>query len=96
MILKLQVVVGKCLTYIAFTLEYGGPFQCKPVIYITAGCGVAVIILVFGIIIFCKYKANKGRLRARGQQPGHNGVPIPSVYPLMPYPLVSVLISLQT
>ena len=56
-----QVVIGTgCFTFEVFTLDYGGPFDCEPVQYMTGGIiGGALLIAV--VLVACY----RGRRRIR-------------------------------
>ena len=76
----LQVWIGQgCLIFEVFSLEYGGPFNCPAVQYMTGGIiGGATIIVV--IVIACY----RGRHRIRD----FVYVIIPSLYPDMPQVII--------
>ena len=87
-----------CFTHFALTLDYGGPFDCKPVPYITAASLFIVLLLAVVITIFYKHRRRILKNRSTKRNPGrfHISPPIPKLgppirsrYPLMPYPTVS-------
>ena len=98
---NLQVIIGTgCFTCYAFTLDYGGPFDCKPVPSFTAASLFIVLLLAVVITVFYKHRRRhllNDRSKKRDSGPFHithpipqRGPPIRSWYPLMPYPTVSV------
>ena len=54
----LQVVIGTgCFTFAVFTLDYGGPFDCTPVQYMTGGIiGGALLI---GVVVAACYRGRR-------------------------------------
>ena len=72
-----------------FVLDYGGPFQCKTVQYMTGGIAAAVLLIVTVVVAYCKLK----RKLKRSAEPITSAYPgyILSFYRQMPYPEVSVM-----
>ncbi len=58
----IQVLIGTgCLTFTAFTLEYGGPFDCRPVRFIIAGCGCLVFVVILCVVLWCRTRNQRIR-----------------------------------
>ena len=71
-----QVLVGRgCLKFEVFALDYGGPFDCKSVQYMTGG--IIGGVLLFALVAVC-YRRRKRIHTALGR------ARIPSIYRLMP------------
>ena len=72
-----------------FVLDYGGPFQCKTVQYMTDGTVAAVLLIVTVVVACCKLrrKLKRSAEPIRSAYPGY----ILSFYRQMPYPAVSVM-----
>ena len=86
----LQVLIGyQCFERIAYLLDYGGHFLCKPVQYMTGGI-IGGVLLVIVVVIAC-YRRRKGLaeklLPIRSVYPGY----IPSIYRDMPEPRVRII-----
>ena len=57
-----------CWVHVAFTLEYGGPFSCEPVPYLTAGAAAAVVVALLVAKICWKRKQNWTKMKSGRMQ----------------------------
>ena len=80
-----QVVVGNgCLNYTAYTLKYGGPFDCEPVPYVTGGClAAALLVVVVGFALKRRRQLMMNLVPGRRSR-GIVVVRMPWSYPAMP------------
>ena len=45
-----------CYEHVAFVLDYGGPFQCSGVQYLTGGAIGVVLLLIVVVLAVCKWR----------------------------------------
>ena len=86
----LQILIGyQCFERIAYLLDYGGHFQCKPVQYMTGGI-VGGVLLVTVVVIAC-YRGRKGLVEKLLPIRSVYSEYIPSIYRDMPEPRVRII-----
>ncbi len=69
-IFSLQVILGTgCQRSIAFTLDYAGPFDCAPVVYLTGGVAGVVVLATVALVAVCKTRGRCARRKVTDTPP---------------------------
>ena len=95
-LLSLQILIDYgCFEHVVFVLDYGGPFHCKVVQYMTGGISVAALLIIAVLFACCKHMRKKSLQKSKPSTTSAC-LEIPmSIYRLPPYPSVSVTVLLH-